>query len=141
MVARGIRNNNPGNIRKGEEWNGLDKEKTKAERDFCVFKDVVYGIRALCKVLLNYDRFYNINTVQGIITRYAPALENDTTRYTEYVCKKLNVDKKQKLDLTNPDIMIELIKALITYENGGNPYTDAQIRKGMSLAGIKKEEI
>lgn len=137
MVARGIRNNNPGNIRKGENWEGLDKEKTKEERDFCVFKDAFWGIRAMCRILLNYERMYGICTVQSIITRYAPTFENDTTRYMEFLCKRLNVDKKQKLNLTQPEVMIELIKALIVYENGGNPYTDAEIRQGMLLAGLK----
>ena len=42
MPARGIRNNNPGNIRKGEKWKGLSPIQN--DSSFCVFKSPEYGI-------------------------------------------------------------------------------------------------
>ena len=69
---RGIRNNNPGNIRWGSAWQGLKVDGKEQDKDFCVFIAPEYGIRAMCKILLNYSRLYKINTVAGIIHRWAP---------------------------------------------------------------------
>ena len=62
MVARGIRNNNPGNIRHGEKWEGLSDKQT--DSSFCIFVSPEYGIRALAKVLLTYYKKYQLNTVK-----------------------------------------------------------------------------
>ncbi len=66
MTARGIRNNNPGNIRKGDNWQGLAAEQT--DEAFCVFRSAEYGIRALVKVLLNYEKKYGLNTVRKLLS-------------------------------------------------------------------------
>lgn len=56
MTARGIRNNNPGNIRWGDEWKGLVPETQRTDKSFCQFKSAEYGIRAMIIILRNYQR-------------------------------------------------------------------------------------
>ena len=134
MVARGIRNNNPTNIRKGENWEGL--AEVQDDPAFCVFKSPKWGIRAFCKLMLSYKRLYGIDTVRGIIDRFAPASENNTTSYIEHVCLRLGVHHDKNLNLTDMDTMLELCKAIIKHECGIIPYSDRQIKEGIHLAGI-----
>lgn len=81
QLPRGIRNNNPGNIRHGANWLGLNTNGQDIDSSFCVFTAPVYGIRALAKVLINYKRIHGLNTVRQIVSRYAPPNENQTTAY------------------------------------------------------------
>lgn len=135
MVARGIRNNNPGNIRKGEKWQGLAENQT--DSSFCVFISPEYGIRALAKVLMNYQKKYGLKDVQGIINRYAPPVENDTGSYVYSVCLKLGVRPDTPINVSEPGIMINLLKSIIRHENGEQPYSDDLLTKAMEMAGIK----
>lgn len=90
-LPRGIRNNNPGNIRHGSNWQGLNPNSRNIDPAFCVFTSSVYGIRALAKVLINYKKIHGLNTVRQIISRYAPPNENQTTAYIQSVAKQLGV--------------------------------------------------
>lgn len=135
-LPRGIRNNNPGNIRWGSNWNGLDESGKKKDKSFCVFIAPEWGIRALAKLILNYDRLYNVNTVKEIITRYAPSNENDTEAYIAHVCKVGGFEKDEELNVTDKEVMIYLLKGIILHENGVQPYSDEILEKGMFLAGI-----
>lgn len=127
MPARGIRNNNPGNIRKGEKWKGLSPIQN--DSSFCVFKSPEYGIRALVVLLRNYYQIYELNTVAKIIKRYAPKIENDTYAYIESVSRALGVSPKREINLLNPEVMFKLIQAIIYHENGSQPYEEALLRK------------
>lgn len=135
-LPRGIRNNNPGNIRWGSNWAGLDSEGKKKDKSFCVFVAPEWGIRALTKLILNYDRLYKIKTVEGIITRYAPSNENDTQAYIAHVCKVGGFEKDEELNVTDKEVMISLLKGIILHENGVQPYSDELLEQGMSYAGI-----
>lgn len=132
-TSRGIRNNNPGNIRKSAKWQGLSAEQTDPE--FCVFLRPEYGIRALCRVLRTYQRKHGLRDVCSIINRFAPSIENDTASYIKSVCLKLDVNPETPIDLEETGIMLNLLKAIIKHENGEQPYTDKQL-----LNGIKLEE-
>ncbi len=87
QIPRGIRNHNPGNIRWQDEWLGLKKDGKQQDPSFCVFISPVCGIRALAKVLKNYQRLYGLNTPRKIISRYAPPNENQTLAYINSVAK------------------------------------------------------
>lgn len=89
-TPRGIRNNNPGNIRWGSDWKGLKKDGKQQDPSFCVFETPEYGIRALAKLLQNYQLLYGLNTPRKIINRYAPPTENETVSY---------IDSKQSVRL------------------------------------------
>lgn len=78
--TRGIRNNNPGNIRKGCNWIGLAKEQK--DKSFCQFITMNYGLRALVVTLRTYVLKHKKTTVSLIINRWAPESDgNNTTSY------------------------------------------------------------
>lgn len=129
MTTRGIRNNNPGNIRHGDKWRGLSA--SQPDPAFCTFVAPVYGIRAMVKILRNY-RKRGINTVAEIISAWAPTVENDTAAYIKSVCSRTGVGPNDPIEPTNPD----LIKAIIKHENGSQPYSDNTINDGIKLAGV-----
>ena len=121
LDPRGIRNNNPGNIRLSEiVWQG---QKSAAQDDpaFVEFISPLYGLRALMKTLLTYHLKYNLNTVQSLINRYAPPYENDTGTYISDVAKTLNVKPTIKIDLTCKPVLMALAQAIIVHENGAPP--------------------
>lgn len=133
-LPRGIRNNNPGNIRHGDKWQGLADKQT--DSSFCVFTAPEYGIRAICKILINYKK-QNINTPEKIISRWAPPSENNTNSYILSVCQVLDVKPHDIIDVCEPVIMINLVKAIIRHENGMQPYSNETLTHGMELAGVK----
>lgn len=129
-IPRGIRNNNPGNIRHGDKWAGLSA--TQPDAAFCSFISPEYGIRALARVLLNYERKHGLNTVRGIITRWAPPNENDTTAYVNAVARKLGVAPDTRIDVAT--VLPALVPAIIAHENGQQPYDAAVIVRGIEMA-------
>ena len=134
MIPRGIRNHNPGNIRHGDKWQGLSVEQT--DSSFCVFDAPEYGIRALAKILLNYERKYGLNTVRKIINRYAPEVENDTASYVASVAGQLGVAADEVIDINDTAVMLVLVKAIIRHENGCQPYDNEVLIKGIRMAGV-----
>ncbi len=130
---RGIRNNNPGNIRWGENWLGLKQDGKEQDPSFCVFTNAVYGIRALAKVLINYKKLYGLKTIRSIISRYAPPNENQTQVYIQSVSKQIGRYPDEPIDIEERDILTVFIKAIIRIENGIQPYKDETIQKGIDL--------
>jgi hypothetical protein len=127
MRPRGIRNNNPGNIRfDGTQWRGIKGD----DGAFCIFDVPENGIRAIAKILGNYDK-RNINTVRKIITEWAPPSENDTEAYIAAVCKFSNLTDRQNITINEWHL---LISAIIEHENGQQPYTPEQILDGIARA-------
>lgn len=89
MSTRGIRNNNPANIRRGSYWRGLVNKPT--DKEFCQFISMSWGVRALLITLRTYVVKHHLHTVREIITRWAPPTDgNNTERYIEYVEKAID---------------------------------------------------
>ena len=128
MTTRGIRNNNPGNIRHGAGWQGMADEQP--DPAFITFKTPEYGIRAIARIMLTYAKNGIVN-VRGIISRWAPDNENNTEAYIASVCEALKVNPDQYIDLTVE--MPALVKAIIRQENGLQPYSDETIEAGIAL--------
>lgn len=135
MTARGIRNNNPGNIRWGDEWKGLVPETQRTDKSFCQFKSAEYGIRAMIIILRNYQRKHGLSTISGIINRWAPTNENDTQAYIKSVAKATGVDPDQRIDTSDSRFMMKLLQAIIQHENGDQPYGFDIFVKAIDLAG------
>lgn len=130
--ARGIRNNNPGNLEfsKTNPWVG----QTGDDGRFAKFETPEHGIRALGRNLLSYQR-QGIDTVSDIINRWAPPSDNNNTdAYIKAVCAQLGVTADQQLDASNPDTLKALCAAIIQHENGSQPYSDQQLATGVSAA-------
>lgn len=133
---RGIRNNNPGNIRRnGDPWQGLAERQLDIE--FFTFKSAVYGIRALARTLITYQDKYGLRTIRQIISRWAPPNENNTEAYVKAVAASTGLDADQPLDVHRFDHLLPLTKAIIRHENGQQPYSDAELTKGLVLAGVE----
>lgn len=131
---RGIRNNNPGNLRGGNiPWRG---EVGRDPEGFVIFRDSTHGIRAMAKVLMTYHNVWKLRTVRSVITRWAPATENNTNAYVRAVAKTLGVGENQTINVLFRPVMFELVKAIIRHENGSNPYSDAEIYAGIDMALI-----
>ena len=130
--ARGLKNNNPGNIKVGKEkWEGV----VGHDGNFLKFKSMEYGIRALAKILLTYQNKYNLDTVEQIITKFAPRKDhNPTGKYIADVCEYMNVKKDQKINLSDKHILLDLINAMIHMETGRDQ-PDTVVLKGIQLAG------
>lgn len=132
--VRGIRNNNPGNIRWGDEWQGLVPNSERTDKSFCQFISPEYGIRAMIIILRNYEKRHGLNTIRKIINRWAPPVENDTEAYINSVAKQVGVDADKVIDVTDSRVMIPLLQAIITHENGSQPYDFATFVKAIDLA-------
>ena len=134
--TRGERNHNPGNLRRtADPWQGLAAEQD--DREFFTFIDPVHGIRAMARTLIYYQDRKLKHTVGDIIGRWAPPTENDTLAYIVFVREKTGFAKDERLDLHSHAHMKPLVRAIIGFENGRCVYTDAQIDKGLALAGIE----
>jgi hypothetical protein len=132
-VARGIRNNNPGNIRHSNaHWQGMSVDQP--DSSFITFNSPESGIRAMAVILLNYQRKHNLNNVQSIINRWAPPSENNTRAYVNAVAHRCGVRPDQTIDLNNSMILGALVSAVILHENGSNPYDVDAIRRGVQQA-------
>lgn len=121
---RGIRNNNPGNIefRSANPWRG----QTGSDGRFATFSTPEAGVRALAIDLGTKSR-RGLTSVQSILNAYAPESENDTAAYVRAVSRSLGVGPTQRLDLSDPRIRAGLIGAIISHENGMQPYSNDMI--------------
>ncbi len=132
-IPRGIRNNNPGNIRRSaDRWKGLHPQQTDPE--FFRFTEPIWGIRAMAVILRNYQRRHGLRIVAQIIGRWAPKSENHTAAYVAVVADRIGVTPDAALDLAEPEQLAALIKAMIRVECGRQPYPDATIRRAIALA-------
>ncbi|EJX2172465.1 structural protein [Salmonella enterica] len=134
-TPRGIRNNNPGNIRQGDDWQGLVAKSQRTDKSFCQFTTPEYGIRAMIIILRNYQHRHGLNTVTGIINRWAPSSENNTQAYINSVAQATGVAPDQRIDTTDSRFMVKLLQAIIQHENGVQPYDFSVFVKALDLAG------
>lgn len=145
MRPRGIRNNNPGNLRVSESnhWQGRADwhERTpeqRLEREFEVFVDPEHGIRAMAITLVSYYDRYGLRNLRGLIGRWAPASENDTASYVLAVARRMSTDPSMPLDLHDYEVMRALVVAIIAHEQGAMPYAPEVIDKGLAMAGFAR---
>jgi hypothetical protein len=129
--SRGLRNNNPGNIRK----NGIVYQGEivpSQDEAFKQFTTMAYGYRAMFTVLHTYARKYGINTIVKMIERYAPATENHTQAYIEAVSEWSGVPATSHLTTTNAEVMIPVVAAMSRIENGA-PAVMKDVEAGWKL--------
>lgn len=146
-MTRGIRNNNPLNIRRSaDQWQGARVEQT--DKDFVQFTSMEYGYRAAWKVLESYWKHFREArepfTVTNIITRWAPPTENDTMGYIRTVLTLTSLGGKENLQqpsrASHRERLVNLISGMTTVECG-IPYDKVDreaIRRGYTLAFGKK---
>lgn len=131
--ARGIRNNNPGNIRPGANFLG----ENGVAGGFVTFESPEMGIRAAARNLLTYQEKYGLSTVNDLLGRWAPGFENESVvagNYQKMVADALGVGVNDVLDLRDPATLEKLTTAIIVFENNGNPYPQSVINSGVGMA-------
>lgn len=134
MSSLGIRQNNPGNIRWNSETKWMGQQVDPGEKGFVVFTSPYWGIRAMAKVLLNYQLRHGLKTIREFIIRWAPPSENNTEAYVADVDKLVaavekftSVNPDEVYDLRNDGNLLSLIEAIIHHENGEQPYTVGEL--------------
>ncbi|WP_182212417.1 hypothetical protein [Stenotrophomonas acidaminiphila] len=153
-TPRGIRNNNPGNIEinQANKWQGvMPRERMTAEqRDekrFVVFASPAWGIRALATLLINYFDRHGLDTINKIVNRWAPPVENDTNAYARAVARETCINEAVQGACVTPNDFVNLheyrrlrpiVEAIIRHENGQQPYSAEVIEEGLRLAGVVK---
>lgn len=116
-MSRGLDNCNPGNIRRsGVRYKG----EVVPSRDpaFKQFQTMEWGYRAIFLLLHTYRIRHGLDTVAGMITRWAPPSENHTQTYIRFVATAIGVDPDQPLDTLDPKTMIPFTAAISQVENG-----------------------
>lgn len=135
--SRGIRNNNPGNLRKtNDKWQGMNGNDSEG---YLTFESPQAGLRALVVNLVNQDKLHGLKTINDIMGKYAPPEENDTASYIKFVSERVGVAPDKEINFDDPEVMSKFTNAVITMENGGNPYS-AEMVDGAVRKVLKKEK-
>lgn len=130
-TPRGIRNNNPLNIRIGNSWQGEVKNPT--DKQFEQFTDMVYGLRAGFILLHRYMTRYHLTCIIDIVSRWAPPTENKTISYAKHVATMMKIGLHHEIGFWDKPTMLELVYAMCFVENG--VYIDIEvISAGYDLA-------
>lgn len=128
---RGLRNNNPGNIRiTKDKWQGLSPVQN--DSSFFQFTEIKWGYRALIRTLQNYRRKHGCQTIADFIRRWAPECENNTSGYITRVCTEMQVFSTFVPDVSDKDTMCAFAAAISQVENGV-PAVMADVESGWQL--------
>lgn len=115
-TPRGIRNNNPLNIRIGNSWQGEVENPT--DKTFEQFTQMEYGLRAGFYLLRRYISRYHLNTISDIIKRWAPANENNTENYIKRVSLEVGLSPYEPIRFEDKKAMCKIVNAMVFVENG-----------------------
>ena len=126
---RGLRLNNPGNIRHGSsQWQGMSEKQT--DPAFVQFDDPRYGFRAMARILASYRR-RGITTIKGIISTWAPDSENNTAAYIAHAAKYMGGHENTEINSHN---MAQFFELITLHENGVQPFSREFIQQGINWA-------
>lgn len=115
-LPRGLRNNNPGNIRRNSD---VFQGEVNPSRDqqFKQFKTMAHGYRAVFKILSNYYRNYKLDTIRKMIGRWAPENENNTAAYVSLVSSYSGIGPDDLISFDREQ-MIRIVAGMSKVENG-----------------------
>lgn len=114
MIPRGIRNNNPLNIRIGNVW--LGEVQNPTDPNFEQFVSMAYGIRAAFVLLRRYIKHYRRTTIPDVVAAWAPAVENNVQRYVDVVTQLAGITADTQLIYEDKVMMCRLVDAMIFHE-------------------------
>ncbi|WP_238925093.1 hypothetical protein [Achromobacter insuavis] len=131
--ARGIRNNNPGNLNfVGQR--GATREG--GEGRFAKWKTAREGLQALANQL-RLDGSRGLDNLRSLISKYAPPGENNTEGYIQFLSGFMGIDPNERFDVqTDPAALSMLMRGIIQHENGYNPYSRDQIDEAIGSSGL-----
>ncbi len=140
-TPRGLRNNNPGNIRlSNTDWEGKVPNKDNTDGSFEQFTTKAYGVRALILLLRTYYSKHGLKTITGIIKRFAPSNENHTENYIKFVSDKTGYGKTEELTWSK-EMVKKLVKAICHLENGKACISDEEFEDAWKLVPEDKRTI
>lgn len=116
--SRGMRNNNPLNIRIGNTWLGERDSRECTDGEFEEFCELKYGLRAGFCILRRYIRHYHRDTLRKIIASWAPPVENRTETYINFVAERVGIDPGATIDYADADTMCRIVQAMCKMECG-----------------------
>jgi hypothetical protein len=139
-VPLGIRLNNPFNIRyvANSGWQGLDHEAVNIS--FETFRTPVWGIRAAAVLMINHFDKRQADTIEKLVTIWAPPSENNTAHYIQRVADYSGFDPKQTLNLHHYEHLAPVMLGMMEEEIGSDPYTKEQFDSGLARAGVLPAE-
>ncbi len=129
--ARGIRNNNPLNLGYVPGQQGA----VGSDGRFGRYGSMADGIAASERQLLRYQA-QGTDTIAKMITRWAPASENETGSYISQVSKWSGIDPNAKVDMHDPATAQKIIGAMARRESGGVSASEVQMGVGLALGGV-----
>ena len=117
MASRGIRNDNPLNIRHGKSlWVGMREKQT--DKSFVQFTERVYGYRAAFVLLRNYIG-KGKDTIGKIIAKWAPSSDgNNTQSYINYVSSTTGINASHALRFEDKNDLVEIVRSMAHMESG-----------------------
>jgi hypothetical protein len=135
-LPRGIRNNNPLNIRRSkDQWKGMAEAQTDGA--FVQFKTLEYGWRAAFYLLTRtYYHKYRLYTIRSIISKWAPSIENKTDAYIANVSRLTGIAPDEPIGIPSdqPARWIAIGRAMAIQENGIDSIDDFAMLRGWSLS-------
>jgi hypothetical protein len=126
----GLRQRNPGNIRPGAGFIGESGDGS----GYATFGSDDEGLRAIQRLLMTYGDKYDIKTLRQLANRYAPPSDNNPTgNYIDFLSDKTGIGPDDEINLAESGSSI--IPAIVGFEQGQQPYSQAQIDRAIRAAG------
>ena len=137
---RGIRNNNPGNLRPLDSGN-WDGQSGVDSGNYITFSTSAWGLRALAHNLYSYGANDGINTLSATANRWAPASENDPNAYAATLSSVSGLGVSDTIDLTDKATNLAVMRGIVQAENGeempGVPwFSDAELSQAQGLGTL-----
>ncbi len=133
-LPRGVRINNPLNIRESEGdttlWTG--ESAFDSDKSFEEFTHPVYGFRAGARILRSYQR-KGYTTLSQMINRFAPSKENNTALYIQQVSDWTGIGPDEQVNVYDNEELAKLLHAMSRKEVG-NYYGLEMAREGVAMA-------
>lgn len=125
---RGIRNNNPGNLKiSSSAWQGKIPEAQNTDGTFEQFQEYKYGVRAMTKLLINYINSGR-NSIESILNSYS----SGSDAYKNYVSNRTGYTRNQILT-ADKEILRKLVQAMAYFENGVEAVNDATFNQAYTM--------
>lgn len=117
VQTRGIRNNNPLNIRHStNKWQGM--APSQSDRAFVQFTARKYGYRAAFVLIRNYIGLHHANTIGKIVARWAPSSDgNNTQAYIRFVSKTSSIKPDTPLRFADQKSMVAIVRSMAQMES------------------------
>lgn len=131
---RGIRNNNPMNLKWAQSQGVPSDTPGNPGAGFGVYPSVEAGVSSGLRQFLTYQDRYGARTIRQMIERWAPRSDgNDTESYIQRVARHMGMSPDDVPNLRDPQVAQRWVEAISREEVGRAPSRD-QTRRGVDRA-------